>query len=399
MPLVDAYNEKRLQMNGDDVPIAFTRKLWRKVRGPLGATALTAARIGWSFINPFTIRDHEGAEMLFTNSTPAMVAKRAGEALCEIVERRIAHRWAPDEAVYEGRRACLDLVASAVKNNKRMTAYQKGVMRSATCGAIMTGAKAVRMGYKTDGMCPLCGLALDTLAHRTYHCPATMHAVEAVVPNWFLQEARRCASTCRFYTTGICPNPGDLAQRPPVGLDVKVKNLVPQPKGNEDDLIALSGRAYIDGSSTTPTIRSMARAACAIVSTAEDGTPLKVLQAAVPRHLPQTAQAAEFLALGLVFRALRGRTEVTGDCLNVVRAANGYCREPFAPSKMYAGILLDTHADPDRRRMAGEVRWTEEIMRQTGRQKKHCWSTRRWEHSRNPRPTSMRKGSASSSMR
>ncbi len=358
MPLVDSYNEKRAQMNGDDVPITFTRKLWRKVRGPLGATALTAARIGWKFVNPFTVQDHEGAEMLFTNTTPAMVAKRAGEALREVEERRIARRWAADEAVYEDRRACLDLVVSAVKNNKRMTAYQKGVMRSATCGAIMTGAKAVRMGYKTDGMCPLCGLALDTLAHRAYHCPATAQVVEAAVPKWFLQEAHRCAATCRFYTTGICPNPGDLAQRPPIGLDVKVKNLVPQADGDGDDLISLAGRAYIDGSSTTPTIKSMARAACAIVRTTEDGTPLKVLQAAVPRHLPQTAQAAEFLALGLVIRALRGKTEVTGDSLNVVRAANGSCREPFAPSKMYAGILLDTHADPGRRRMAGEVRWT-----------------------------------------
>ncbi len=76
LPLVDELKKKMDQLNGEEVPIAFTRKLWRQIRGPLGAAALTAARIGWTFVNPFTIRDHLGAEMRLTNPTPAMVAKR-----------------------------------------------------------------------------------------------------------------------------------------------------------------------------------------------------------------------------------------------------------------------------------------------------------------------------------
>ncbi len=358
MPIIDEYTGRAEQLEGEDVPIAFTRKLWRRIRGPMGAVALTAARIGWTFSGPFTIKDHLGAEMLLTNSTPAMVSKRATEALRARIERKIARRWANDEPQYSGRRACLDLVVSVVNNAKMMTPHLKGIMRSVTCGAVMTGDRAIKGGYKVDGKCPLCQQALDTVAHRVYECPCTASAVSAVVPDWFLAEARRSASTCRFWTTGACPDPGDLAPPPPVGLDVKVKRLTQPPHDDESDLIAVSERIYIDGSSTTPAFKSLARAASAVVQTTRDGTPVKVLQAAVPRHLPQTAQAAEFLCLGIAFRALRAKTDVIGDCLNVVKAANSVGRDPFAASKIYAGILLDTHADPGRRRLAGEVRWT-----------------------------------------
>ncbi len=183
LPLVEALRNKMAQLDGDEVPTAFTRRLWRQVRGPLGAAAFTAARIGWTFVNPFTIHDHVGAEMLFTNSTPAMVSKRAVEALRTTIEKKIACRWAADEPQYSGRRVCLDLVVSTVNNSKRLTAYQKGVMRSATRGAIMTGARAIKLGYKVEGLCPLRGQAMDTLAHRIYECPCTMDAVSAVVPH------------------------------------------------------------------------------------------------------------------------------------------------------------------------------------------------------------------------
>ncbi len=365
-PLADALRQKTQQAVDDEVPIAFTRQLWKQIRGPLGAAALTAARIGWRFDGPFTIVDQDGADFLLTNTSPALLAKRATEAIKAVMARRIARRWATDEHQYEGRRICMDLITSAVCNNKRLTAHQRGIMRSATCGAIMTGARAIRMGYRTDGYCPLCKSAMDTLAHRIYECPCTASAVAAVVPDWFIKEARRCAATSRFWTTGICPDPGDLAPMPPTTLEVQVQTLVHAADSDPGDLIAIKGRGYVDGSSTTPTIKSLARASCSVVQTTADGTPTKILQAAVPRHLPQTAQAAEYLGMGIAVRALRGETELVGDCLNVVRAVNGWGRQPFSPKKVYAGILLDTQADPQRRRLAGEVRWTRAHRQITG---------------------------------
>ncbi len=136
----------------------------------------------------------------------------------------------------------------------------------------------------------------------------------------------------------------------------------------DGDLTGISGRAYVDGSCTAPLVRGMARASCAIVQTDGEGTPSKILRVPVPRHLPQTAQAAEFLGLGLAVDKLVGDTIITGDCLNVVRAANGAGRDPLGHNKVYAGIVMAMFAQPDKKRWAGTVQWTKAHRVVTGRE-------------------------------
>ncbi len=200
---------------------------------------------------------------------------------------------------------------------------------------------------------------MDTLTHRVYECAHTRAAVREAVPQWFWEEAARRAAGDRFWTLGACPNPSDLAPQPPTALDVHVEYKDEGYRGRDGaELIAIGDRAYVDGSCTTPTVKGLARASCAVVQTDEAGRPIKVLQAAVPRHLPQTAQSAEYLGIAIAINAIRRATVVVGDCLNVVRAMNGEGRTPFAATRMYAGLLLSTRADPERRRMAGVIQWT-----------------------------------------
>ncbi len=363
-PLVRRYERlaTEARQRGVDISRSATRSLWRAVRGPLGAAALTAARIGWKLTDPYCLVDQNGTDFLLTNTSPALVQKLAIEALRATLERNVAAKWAKEELQFEGRRACFDFITAGVKACKELTPHQRGIMRAVSCGAIMTGSRAVKMGYLVSGICPLCGEAPDTMAHRVYGCACTAAAVGAVVPRWFMEEARRAASGDRFWTTGICPNPVDLAPLPAKDLQVVVEKLEDDDAmggdGGQDDLIAVRGRVYWDGSATTSTVRGLTRAACAIVQTDAAGKPTKVLQAAVPRHLPQTAQSAEFLGLGLVFQALRGPTAVIGDCINVVRAANGTARGALGHRQMYAGITLSTYGQPERRKWAGEILWT-----------------------------------------
>ncbi len=201
--------------HNEELPRAVTARLWRKVRGPLAAAALTAARIGWRFDDVFSIRDQRGATFLLTNTSPALVKKLAAEAMKEDIERRIAAKWAASEPRYHGRRACLDFVASAVRNCSKLSPYQKGIMRAVTCGALMTGERAVRLGYAVSGMCPLCGCALDTLTHRVYDCIHTKAAVREAVPQWFWEEASRKAAGDRFWTLGGLPEPSRLGAPAP----------------------------------------------------------------------------------------------------------------------------------------------------------------------------------------
>ncbi len=117
------------------------------------------------------------------------------------------------------------------------------------------------------------------------------------------------------------------------------------------------GLAYMDGSCVPSTIRGLARAACAVVACGADGRPWKTLQMAVPRHLPQTAQAAEHLAAALSFDSLRGTAELVGDCLGVVKAFLADAKKALAPTRKYAGLVLSSYRFPERRRTTA-VRWT-----------------------------------------
>ncbi len=329
--------------------------------------ALSAAMIGWKITAPFVIQDQRGAEHLFTNTSPAMMRKMTAEALKADFERKLANRRAVNEPQYTGRRACVDLVAAAVKFDKTLTPYQRGIMRGVVCGSLMTGARALDMGYAVDALCPLCRKARDTLTHRVYHCPESEAAVRAAVPAWFWDEAQRAASGSSFWTTGVCPNPVDLAPLPDVKLTVTSERVVAEGStGGDEGLLDMRGHLYIDGSCTTPTIRELARAGCSIVSTNAEGTPTKILRAAVPRHLPQTAQAGEYLAYGIVMKALCGEATITGDCRNVVDAANGKVRNALAHTKLYAGILLSTLADPQKKKWAGQIRWMRAHCKATG---------------------------------
>ncbi len=347
--------ESMLNVNhrsGEELPLSRTRGIWRQIRGPMGAAALTAARIGWKFEGPFRLLDHNGAEVLLTNTPPALIKKMATDALRATLERRLANGWAEGEPEYNGRRACLDLVINAVKCDRNLSADQKGIMRAVTCGAVMTGAKAVKLGYCVSGLCPLCQQALDTMAHRVYECPHTSEAVQAVVPKWFWDEARRRAAGARFWTTGACPSPADLAPMPGKSLDVVVEKRVALENGarEEEELIAVGGRLYWDGSCTTPSVKRLARAACSVVQTDAEGNPTKILQAAVPRHLPQTAQAAEFLGLAIAMHAIRRQAVVIGDSLNVVRAANGVGRDILQRqtcTRAYCSLPTPTPSDGD----------------------------------------------------
>ncbi len=71
-PLAQELRQRMMeaQLEGRDVPLSVTRKLWGRIRGPIGAAILTAARIGWKVDGAFRFIDHNQAEVLLTNTPP-----------------------------------------------------------------------------------------------------------------------------------------------------------------------------------------------------------------------------------------------------------------------------------------------------------------------------------------
>ncbi len=109
----------------------------------------------------------------------------------------------------------------------------------------------------------------------------------------------------------------------------------------------LRGRLFSDGSCTTNLFPELRRAATAIVQRRPDGGRGWTIQCTVPPPLPQTPQAAEFAALGLIqrFSHPTDAADVAIDCLGVVRAYNGPVAAAVRHSRPYAAIMREALAD------------------------------------------------------
>ncbi len=181
----------------------------------------------------------------------------------------------------------------------------------------------------------------------------------SAVPRWFWDEASRRGAREAFWTTAIMPHPGDLAPPPREDAYCEVEYHDDQMERgtNSQERISLVGRVYVDGSACPSPIKGLARAAGSLVMTDVNGEPRKTIQAVVPRHLPQTSQAAEHYVMALAYEGARGAVEAIGDCYNVVRGFAAAPAKALSPARKYAGIILSSFRDPGRRRMV-EVRWT-----------------------------------------
>jgi hypothetical protein len=341
------------------IPPAVARATWARVRGPIAAAAVSLARIGWTFASPFVLRDAMGDEHELTTNSPQMIRDLLRDATRDDLERKVGAKFAASEEAFRGRRACLDLAIQNSRPSKSRTPQQCGAFKSVACGALWTAMKAKERGYATDGLCPLCHREPDTPRHRVYGCEATRDAVISAVPRWFWDEATRTGAHGQFWTTAVFPHPADHAPRPRADLHCEVEHHTAQGRADADDQNRghVTGRVCVDGSCTPSPIRGLGRAAMALVMQDGEGEPVKTLQLAVPRHLPQTAQAAENLIIAVAFRSIRGAAEVIGDCLNVVRAYTAAAVKALRPTNKYAGIVLDSFRDVEKRRST-TVRWT-----------------------------------------
>ncbi len=366
-PLVD----RALAARGTDgtIPHREAKALWNQVKGPISAAALTLASVGWKFTSAYTMVDSGGVEYPLTATAPALVRDLMRGALRDNLERKVAAAKAEDCAEFVGRRACLDLAISASRSGKRLSPQQSATFRAVACGAVWTAERARTRGYICDGLCALCKAAKDTIQHRVYECPQTRTAVQAAVPRWFWEEAVRLGTRSPFWTTALFPHPADVVPGPRNDLvaEVEYHGTRPEQPAHAAERMVVQGRTYVDGSCVPSVVRGLARAAFSIVVYGSRGVPEKTIRMPVPPHLPQTSQAAEYLAMATGFTYARGPAEVIGDCLNVVRAFASASRRALSPARKYAGLVLAAFRDCASTKTT-TTRWTKAHRTPTGKE-------------------------------
>ncbi len=386
-PHVDRYAEAKVK-GGGVVRNGDAKRAWDAVRGPVSAAAMSLARLGWRFDSALTLRDAHGDEVQLTTTSPAMLKKMLTEAAQDDVERRLGTNWAASDGNFTGRRVCADLAVKVLKHGHRegMTPLQLGALRAAVCRGVYTRSRAVADGYDVENVCSKCGAEGDTPHHRVFCCPCTKDEVLRAIPSWLYEEGRKADPCDLFWTTAVFPHPADDWPRPPAectlvwedgdGVSDEEHEDEADPPVTTSTAVACSsdvalgrkfgGNIYSDGSATLHDIRGLGRAGCGSARVDRSGNVIRAFTVAVPRHLPQSSQAAEHLGVACSRRAINMRATIKSDCLNVVRSANATGRTALGPSRLYAGIALDKWTMADRDKLIEAISWVKAHRTSTG---------------------------------
>ncbi len=326
------------------------------MRGPIGAAILTLHRIGWKMTSPFTLEDDWGEEVALTKVTPALLATMLRDATFRTLEKYVGKKTAETDDAFVGRRACTEHLRRQLASDRKLTAAGKAAFMSVLCNAVMTYSKAVQGGYLVQDRCPLCGKFGDTLHHRIWECehPQVVAARRTAAPPWIMQEIARRPRNQALWVSGLIPHPGDDWPRPASEAIPTVEFQGPgEPPMHEDGRPRILGDIYVDGSCTSHVISELRRAATSLVVLGESQEEKWRVRMAVPTPMPQTPQAAEFVAVPLVHAYAKGvdeRFNVASDCLNVVRSCNEEAAKAMGHTRAYGGIMKPALADPDWRK-------------------------------------------------
>ena len=79
-------------------------------------------------------------------------------------------------------------------------------------------------GYAVSPMCPLCGVAQDTVHHRLWHCqhPEVVEARRQAASPAIIKRAMATKHWDLTFTRGLYLNPQDMAKRPSRLLEIGV---------------------------------------------------------------------------------------------------------------------------------------------------------------------------------
>ncbi len=322
---------------------------WAASRGPIGAMILSLHRVGWRVRDPFNWEDDRGCKVSLITNSPALLKVLLQEATQREAQRKVARTWTEEgDPSFGETRVCTDVVAAELNSCRHLTRLERGALASTVADAVWTRTRAHRAGYKTSVACPLCGEGSDTLHHRIWMCKHTAEA-RRDVPKWLIEEARNAAVDERFWTSGVFPHPGDGQPPPSAVFDATCYDA----DGNVLKDVSewgLEGSIYVDGSCTRCEVKEMQRAGLAVVAVDAHGRAVKTIRAVVPAPLPQTPQAAEFVAYAMAHRFMMGPCVIYSDCKNVVDSAIRGRPSMLDPCRTYAGVMRDTLKNVAQRR-------------------------------------------------
>ena len=312
-------------------------KGWAQCRGPIGAAALSAKRLGWDVGHPWKWRTDNGIEFSLLEASPRLIEWHIRQTWSRITCCRVA-----DNLRSKGfdTTETIDLTSArqVIKSNAAdsLTPFQKGALRAVVCDAVWTKERFLAAGYIVDPVCDLCRDKPDTLFHRLWECEceAVSELRKQVLPVSLIREARRAGAGSAAFCRGLGPS---IAALVPPPLDDGGVLFTRNGAIVEDRALwTLCGDVFYDGSCFQRGSNELNRATWAAIQMDADNKVVACVSGPVWAGLPQSAQAAEHCARTAAVELLNGPSRLIGDSKNIVEHAKRPLAKACHHSRMHA---------------------------------------------------------------
>ena len=158
-----------------------------------------------------------------------------------------------------------------------------------------------------------------------------------LAPRWLQDLARLKWPTSELFNRGLVAHVADHGEQPVTEGGVRFQHV----SGNPGEEIKMEGDLYGNGSCENHLIPDLARAGWCVVCWGVNGDALAKITGPAWAPLPQTAQAAEHVAIAVAHQIASGPSTYFGDSANAIKAFSLPEWDQYSSKRMYAVILRD----------------------------------------------------------
>ncbi|CAK0811969.1 unnamed protein product, partial [Prorocentrum cordatum] len=320
---------------------------WASVLGPLGATWLSLARIGWGMAAAWALRTDQGEVISLLRVAPRGVK----DALVDGIQRWQCRRLAA-HLPESGGEVLWPRAARAIARRSRPAA-ELGAVQALWAGGHFTMVWRSAHGFATTELCQACGQAKDTLMHRWCACHEVMRPRDEELEQEEPFRKPIAAMHTQMAEAEQKWTIGDSELPLAYGLPLLPALPPPAPAASVTfewgaAQVAWPAVVYTDGSGHASQVHGARRCGWAAVALRPDGMPLKAAYGPLPGPRQTVGRAERQACLAPLSQA--GEVQlIVSDLQSLVTEGNLWSPTAQAASARHASTWRQLHAAAEER--------------------------------------------------
>ena len=318
------------------------------VENPVSLGLRGFANSGFTRVNPTTFKSVRGHSVNLVEDSPAFINQSLYSGFVSSKVASLVDNVVPRDERFSAN-PWFDPLGQLYWSKKGLSPRQKRLLLHYCCHKSVTRSVLNSWGYSIGEDCPHCGQCDDAF-HRVFLCPFFEDERKAAFGTIFPDGFPEGFESDVMFTRGWIPTPTSID--PPLcatltpEFEINGEPSVPFQFDHDKDI-------HFDGSSFNATHPLLHRGGFICMQVDSSGQPVKAIGAPLPSCLPQSAAAAERLAVCVanMFAPSHFCASFVGDCKGALQLVS-HNSSARSSSKLWGGVARSMHVDGIKSRSA-----------------------------------------------